>query len=302
VFGRACARLLEARGHRPSPQVDRALYASINGRFVAAFASAAVVFDEPRWRDDARRAADRWLAGAFEPARGVAHRLGPPGGRGYGLLDDQVSFARGLMELAVADARPSYLETAVGLLELVDREFRGEDGLLRDLAPRLYDGPAIGGSGEPAYPLEDNPHLSANAAAALAFGRLAGLLHDDRWREKARALLRPVSARLGGAGVFAAGSALAAGLLETPPVQVVVEGDGAPATALLAAAHRAWHPNVAVFHGRPPPPFSLPSEVGAVPSGAGARAIVCFERSCAPPVTAPAELSRLVREGRVGSA
>ena len=299
VLRGACERLLEVRGRRPAPQVDRALYAAVNGRFVAAYAGAAGVFDEPGWLDDARRAADRWLARGFTAERGVAHRLDAGGARGYGLLDDQVSFARGLIELAVADAEPSYLTRAVELLELVDREFGGEDGLLRDVAPRLYDGPPIGGSTEPAYPLEDSPHLSANSGAALAFVRLGALLHDDRWLERARALVGSIARRIGGAGLFASGAALAAGLLETPPVEVVIEGSGDAAQVLLLAARRAWHPRSAVFRGHPPPPFSLMAEVGPpATAGSAARAIVCFERSCAPPVTDPAELSRLVRLGR----
>jgi uncharacterized protein len=299
VLRRASERLLQVRNRRPAPQVDRALYGSINGRFIAGYALASTVFEERPWLEQAQRAADRWLARAFEPARGIAHRLDAGGAHGFGLLDDQVSVARGLIELAVASARPSYLARAVDLLQLVDREFRGEDGLLRDVAPQLYDGPSVGGAAEPSYPLEDSPHLSANSAAALAFARLGTLVHDDGWREKARSLLRAIGGRIGGAGLFASGAALAAGLLETPPVEVVVEGDDEASRALVSAARRAWHPNSVVFAGRPPPPFALPSEAdSASGAGPGARAIVCFGRSCAPPVTDPAELSRLVRRGR----
>ncbi len=299
LFRSSCERLLAARHARRSPAVDRALYAAINGRYVGSFAAAAVVLEEPDWLDAARRAADRWLASAFSPARGMAHRLGPDGPSGFGLLDDQVSFARGLLELAVADAQPRYLEAARSLLELVDREFRGEDGLLRDLSPGLYDGPAVGGATEPSYPLEDSPHLSANSAAALAFVRFGTVLHAPEWLDKARALLRPSAARLGHGGLFAAGAAWAAGLAQTPPVQVVVEGSDETARALLRAARRTWHPNLVVFAGPPPPPFSLAAEVPASSAtSGGSRAIVCFERSCAPPVSDPEQLARLIRAGK----
>jgi len=297
VLETACGRLLAARARRPTPPVDRALYAAINGRFLHGYAVASAVIGGPSWLEDARRAADRWLRHGYDAARGVAHRLDEDGGHGFGLLDDQVSFARGLLELAAVATEPKYLETAVRLLELVDREFRGEDGLLRDLAPGLYDGPAVGAAGAPSYPLEDSPHLSANSATALAFLRLSALTHDDHWREKARGLLGPMAARVAGAGLFASGAALAAGLLESPPVQVVVEGEGPAAEALLTAAWRAWNPNAAIFRGHPPAPFGLPAGVGPTP-GTAPRAIVCFERACAPPVTDPDELSRLVRLGR----
>jgi uncharacterized protein len=295
---RALAKLRAAREGRATPTVDRAIYTDITGRFIGSFARAGTFLGESGVVADARRAADRILAEAYAPDRGVAHRLDPGGAQGFGLLEDQVAFAGGLLELAGALAEPRYVTPAVHLLELVDREFRGEDGLLRDISPQLYDGPSVGGVREPSYPLEDSPHLSANAGAALAFLRLASLLHEDRWRERALALLAPVSARIAGAGLFAAGSALAAGLAVTEPATVVVEGSGALAGELVTAARRSWHPNVWVFSGRPPAPFSLPAELESeAPSAAGARALVCFGSSCAPPVTDPAAVRPLLAAG-----
>ncbi len=296
MFRQAVEKLRVVRSKRPAPAVDRALYASINGRLVGAFARAAGTFAESSWLDAARRAADRFLRDGFEARRGMAHEIGAAGPSGFGLLEDQVAFASGLVELAAASAEPIYLERALDLLRLVDREFRGEDGLLREVAPSLYDGPKVGGVLDPSYPLEDMPHLSANAAAALAFLRVDALLHDGSWREKASALLRPVAARISGAGVFAAGSALAAGLLSTEPATVVVEGTGAPAEQLREAARRTYHPNAFVFASRPPPPFSFP----APPSekGTTTRALVCFGSACAPPVTTPEALRSLLGRGR----
>ncbi len=246
------ARLLATRARRPTPTVDTALYAAVNGRFVAGYCLAASALGEAAWVAPARTAADRWIASAVRPGKGIAHQLTASGARGYGLLEDQVSFARGLLELSVVTATARYLEVARELLEVVDREYRGEDGLLRAVAPALYDGPQIGGASEPSYPLEDNPHLGGNSAAALAFLRLGDLLQDDRWHERARALLAPVSSRLAHAGLFAGGAALAAGLSSTTPVRVVVEGAGTAADALVRAARTAYHPRSTVFAGAPP--------------------------------------------------
>jgi len=288
-------QLAAARDRRPTPTVDRALYADINGRFVGALARAGTFLGDAAVLADARRAADRFLDAGYRPDAGVAHHLGDGGATGFGLLEDQVAFAGGLLELAGALAEPRYLAPALELLHLVDREFRGEDGLFRDTSPRLYDGPAVGDLAEPSYPLEDSPHLSANAAAALAFLRAHALTHDEAWHEKAAALLPPIARRIGSAGLFAAGSAWAAGLLSTPPAWVVVEGEGPARDALWRAARRAWHPNAWVFAGRPPPPFSLPGEVPE-PSGPGAaRALVCVGTSCAPPVTEPEAIAPLLR-------
>lgn len=298
ALGTVLSKLKGARDRRPAPVVDRALYADLNGRMIGAVARAAVVLGDPKALAEARRAADRWMRAGTVPGRGVAHELGPQGGERFGLLDDQVSFAAGLVELAAATAEPRYAEAAGELLSLVDTEFRGESGLLRDLAPSLYDGPSIGGVGEPAYPLEDSPHLSANSGAALAFLRLGALVHDERWAEKGRGLLAPLTARLSGAGLFAAGAALAAGRSTIPAATVVIEGDGGPAEALRAAARSTFHPNAVLFERPPPPPFSVSGAGPASPVPAAARAIVCFGTACAPPVTDPDALRALLRAGR----
>ncbi len=294
---RVTAQLRAARARRPTPGVDRALYADINGRFIGAFAKAGAFLSDSGVLADARKAADRFLREAYRPGEGVAHRLDPSGPKGFGLLEDQVAFASGLVELAGATAEPKYVVPAVQLLELVDREFRGEDGLFRDLAPRLYDGTTTPALGEPSYPLEDSPHLSANASAALTFLRLSSLLKDPAWEEKAGALLPSIAARIGTAGLFASGSALAAGLTLSGPATIVVEGKGGDAEALFRSARRAWHPNVWVFRGTPPPPFSLPDELSGSVTGAATRALVCFGSSCAPPVTDPAAIAALLLTG-----
>ncbi len=300
VLRDALARLREARARRPAPTVDRALYAAINGRIVGALATAGEFLGEAGILNAARTAADRWLREGLSEERGVPHRLGADGPSGFGLLDDQVALASGLLELAVPTGDARYLDAAESLLRLVDREFRGEGGLLRDLAPSLYDGPVVAGLARPSYPLEDSPHLSANSAAALAWIRLGALRHDDAWTDKARALVLEIARRTHGGGLFEAGAALAAGLLETPAVTVVVEGDGPRAEALLTAGRRSWHPQLFVFRGRPPSGIPLPTEVPptVAPSGE-ARALLCTGRTCAPPITDPADLAaRIAASGR----
>ena len=300
ALDRAVAALRAARARRPVPIVDRAVYADINGRFAAAFARAGSFLGDAAVVADARRAIDRILREAYRPGEGVAHRVDATSPSGFGLLEDQVGVAAGLLELAIALADPNYLARATDLLELIDREFRGEDGLMRDVAPRLYDGPKLGSVDVANYPLEDSPHLSANAAVALAFLRLGVVLHDESWASKARALLLPIVARLAGAGLFAAGSALAGGLLGTEPATIVVEGSGPGHDALLRAARRAWHPQSVVFAGRPPAPFSSGADLpGAATTS---RALVCFGRACAPPVTDPEAIAPLLDAGVVGPA
>ncbi|MCI4340182.1 MAG: thioredoxin domain-containing protein [Thermoplasmata archaeon] len=303
VLARGMAKLRAVREQRPAPFVDRALYADINGSFIRGAALAGAFLGDARPIALARAAADRFLAAAYRPDQGVAHLLGPDGPTGFGHLEDQALFAFGLTELAGATALPEYARTAAALLELVHREFAGDGGLLQDLAPRIYDGPKIGSVDRASFPLEDNPHLSANAAVAIAEVRLAGLIGDDALRQRARRLMEAIVPRVHGAGLFAAGSAWAVELGDTLPARIVVEGTGPAADALLRTARTAWHPNLWVFRGTPPAPFSLPDEFGGAADRPPARALVCFGDRCLAPVTDAEALGPLVRSsGRSASA
>jgi uncharacterized protein len=291
----AVRKLAEARARRPSPLVDLTPYADINGLFLRAFARAARHLGEPNWLTTARRAADRFLREGYSPDTGVVHRLGGSGSGGRGLLADQSAMALGLVELAGATVDPKYVAAARSLLDLIDREFATETGLFRDVAPRLYDGPKIGGVEHPAYPIEDTPNLSPNAAAAIALIRLSALTAEEPLRERALRLTGAMSSRLGTAGLFAGGAAFAAAALEVPAARVVIEGKGAESEALARAAERTYHPNLWVFRGAPPAPFSLPEELGVGRSTT--RALVCFGTRCLAPITEPGALAEAIRSG-----
>jgi uncharacterized protein YyaL (SSP411 family) len=291
----AVAKLAGARGHRPAPLVDRTLYGDINGLFLRAFARAGRAAGSAPWLVTARRAADRFLREGYSPEVGVVHRLGGAAGSGHGLLADQAGMSLGLVELAGATVEPRYVEAARSILEVIDREFRADHGLLRDVAPRLYDGPKVGSVDEPAYPLEDTPNLAPNSAVAIALLRLSSLTGEDSWRERARPLIAAMASRLGPAGLFAGGAAFAAGAIDVAPARVVIEGSGPDAERLARTAERTYHPNLWVFRGAPPPPFSLPDELGT--GGREPRALVCFGTRCLAPVTEPLALVAAIRSG-----
>lgn len=293
----AMGKMRAARAQRPEPTVDSALYASLNGMMIGALAETSRVLEDPRPLATARKAADRFLAEAYDPDRGMAHKIGPHGGEGWGLLEDQSEFALGLLRLAEATGEGHYLEAARKILDVTVREFSvPPEGLLRDLAPKLYDGPKVGTWETPSFPLDDTPHLSANAAAVLALDRWAALTGREGPDPAAAALLAPLSRRLLNSGIYAGGTALAATLHLQPAVRVVIEGKGKDADELERAALRTYHPRKAVFRGTPKPPFVLREEAAATAEkGAKPRALVCRGTSCLPPITDPKELTRVLR-------
>ncbi len=296
VLDSAVQKLAKARLRRPRPVVDPALYTNLNGGFIRAFCASYAALRDPSYLAAARQAADRFLREGYRSGRGLPHQIAAPAASGFGHLEDQAEFAWALVELAGVTVEPSYVERAVELYELILSQYAVPGMPLRDIAPALYDGPEIGAIGVPAFPIEDMPHLSPNAAVALGLLRLGSLTGEERWPTEARALIGAALPRLERAGLFASGMALAGGLLDTEPLRIVVQGSGPAADALWTAAHAAWHPNVWIFRGTPPEPFSLPEELAAATaSGPRARALLCWGTRCAPPVEKPEALGTLMR-------
>ncbi len=297
LLSKAEAKMRKAREGRPPPAVDPALYASLNGILAGNLALVARLTDQRPLLDRARAAVDRFLDEAYEPARGVAHQLTADGPRIWGLLEDQVSFAGGLLKLAEATQDARYLDTARRILELLPEAYASpEDGLLQDLAPSLYDGPKVGNWELPSVPLEDTPHLSSNAAAALAWEHLEGLTSDATVKDRYLPLVSALSRRLAHHGLFAAGSALAAGLAQTEPVHVVLYGPRGDGPSLLEAALTTFHPRKVVLRAPLKGSFALPSEASveaSAPEGAGA--LVCTGTSCLPPILEPRRLEEALR-------
>ncbi|MEM0129281.1 MAG: DUF255 domain-containing protein [Thermoplasmata archaeon] len=295
TFRRAIAKVRAARDRRPPPPVDPALYTSGNGAMIRGFARAGALLGDPSLLTAARAAADRIWTDGWSEDRGMAHRIPVDGGTGsgHGLLEDQAEFAAGLVELAGATGAVELARRAARILGVIDREFRGEDGLLRDLAPRIYDGNRRIASGPPSYTLEDSPNAPPIAIAVLASARLGSLLAEDRWQRLAASAGEAAARHLRHAGLFGAGVAWSLAVSRTPATTVVVEGTGPAAAALLRAARTAYHPHLWVLPasvaGSFPVHGDLPPAGGDPP-----RALLCREGRCLPPIDSPEALRRAI--------
>jgi hypothetical protein len=296
----AKAKMIEARMARPKPHVDRALYASLNGPMLGALSLAGRFLNYHKAVSAARLTADRFLAHAYSSKRGMAHQLTSEGGKGWGLLDDQVGFALGLLDLAEVTGEGKYLEAGREIVEITIERFAvaEEGGLMRGIAPDVYQGIMQGSLEGSTFQLEDTPHLSPNAGMVLALARLSALTGDVSYDERGRTLLDAIVSRIPNGTLFEAGTALASWVLEVPTVRVVIEGEDADADALYESAIRTYHPRLVVFRGEPSPPFTLPDEVSSNLSGSPAigRALVCRGTSCLPPITEPTKLASAIRE------
>ena len=177
--------LLAARAKREPPAKDDKVLADWNALAVSALALAGRVLDEPRYREAAERAA-RFVLGEMCAGETVllhAHRRGTSGVPA--MLDDYAYLAAALVDLYEATGEASCLDRARRLADaMIDRFEDAEGGGFfetqagqEDLIARLKRG-------------YDQARPSGNAVAARTLLRLAALVDEEGYRQKAVATLR----------------------------------------------------------------------------------------------------------------
>ena len=173
-------------------------------------------------------------------------------------------------------AAEGYLERAVSVAQIM------VDGFFDQKAGGFFD-------------IEDQPDdighlqikekvLADNTVAAQALIRLHQTTRNADYRQIAEATLSAFVETFREQGEFAADYGLTVHLLNNDLVEVTVEGkpEDAGCQALLAAAVRLPQPNLDI------------KTIVAVDGDSVARAHVCLDTVCLPPVDAPAELSEAV--------
>ena len=120
----AKAKLLELRAHRVRPHLDDKILTAWNALMISAFAQAAAVFDDDRYRKAARSAANFIAKTMYDPASGTLLRRYRDGDAAIpGFLDDYAFFIAALLDLYEADFDPAHLELAISLAAEMRRRF-----------------------------------------------------------------------------------------------------------------------------------------------------------------------------------
>ena len=306
LLARARPRLLAARAGRPTPFVDRTVYAAWNGMMISAFFEAARALDRPDVHAAAVGAVDRVLKDAYTPGQGFRHVVSASGGV-TGLLDDQVQMARALLDAFEATGDSRYLRVAEETMISVLEEFAGPSGAFYDRARGAAAEPHVLTLGLPYLPTQDAPTPAGNAVAILVLDRLSMITSTLRYRDAAERALRATAPGNLAHGLFTATLALALDLHLEPPLHVVVLGprEDARTRMLHTAALLTYRPGVTVHvHDPASPDGALPELVAAqAGDGGGPRAYVCTATACATPVTSPEALQETIRAfGRVSAA
>ena len=310
LLKQAHAKLLAARGQRPTPFIDRTIYTSWNALAVTAYLAAAEALANERPRQFALKTLDRILAEAWRPGATAGDPLGTlahviayadghqPARRVPGVLDDYAFLVHACLDAWQATADLGYYEHAVAIGDAMVSRFHDATGGGFFDTEQVAGEKQIGVLGARRKPLQDAPTPAGNPSAADALLRLEALSGREEYREHAEDTLENFAGIVEHFGLYAGTYGLALERLLLGPVQVVVIGEDEHARQLAAVASARWAVNKSVLRLRPGqvradalPPV-LAETLPHLPQlgGEASFAVVCKGASCLPPVTDAEEL------------
>jgi uncharacterized protein len=298
----------KARLARPTPFIDKTMYAAWNAMWVSAYLDASrTLFTgwiKENCREFALKTLDRMLSEAWSEEEGFAHRIGGPALRGS--LDDQVFGVVALLDAYEDTLEPRYFQAAQRTMDIaIDKYGDAEGGGFFD---RASDAPAMGGLEVRRKPFQDSPTPGGNSVAVLALTRMHAYTDDRRYYDWAKKTLEAFAGVAPQYGLFAATYGLAAILFAEHPTQVVITGNAGDAAAekLQEAANGVFRFGRAVLRVIPGMslenlPAALRQTLPHLPKEK-ALAIVCSGTSCLPPISDAGELQRVLQKGIAGTA
>jgi uncharacterized protein len=306
TIARAREKMLAARFPRPTPYIDKTLYASWNAMFVSAYLEAGRALQDAlglSCRAFALKTMNRMLSAAWSESAGFAHRIGGPGLSGS--LDDQVFGVLALLDAYQTTLDERYFRAAQRTIDIVIEKYGdAERGAFFD---RSSEAPPMGGLDVRRKPFQDSPTPGTNSVAAIALIRVHAFTNEPKYRDWAQKTLEAFAGIAPQFGMFAATYGLAATLFARHPAQVVITGvaDDSVARALEAAANSTFRFGKSVLRvlpgGEPASlPFALRETFPHLPKDK-ALALVCSGNTCFPPTSDREQLKTLL-VGRQNSA
>jgi uncharacterized protein YyaL (SSP411 family) len=305
-------KMYAARLLRPTPYVDKTIYAGWNAMCVSAYLQAARVLDLADVRHFGLRSLDRLLSESWNAGQGMKHVIAYSEAFSdaraerrevAGVLDDYAFAVIACLDAYEATADLSYFRFARSIADaMIAGFFDPEGGGFFDTrnAAVSKEETSLGILGTQRKPFQDSPTPAGNSAAAIALLRLYGYTNDAAHREKAEQTLEVYSGVAGQHGIFAATYGLAVAHFSQAHTQVVVVGKDDASRALYRAAVRPLGLSTAVLRmdadkvvAQNLPP-ALAETIPNLPALAEGRsfAVVCSGFACQPPVFDVQELAR----------
>jgi len=292
ILAAARDKMLAARAKRVRPYRDDKILTSWNGLMLGAFARAAIVLDEPRYRAAARKnfsfiRQHSWTAGKGKTGPSLFHRWRDGQSDKVELLEDYAFLLAGVVELYQTTLEPEYLEFATDLAgAMLEKFFDSKNGGFwqsaagsKNLILRLKDD-------------YDGAEPSGNSVAVLSLLKLAAITGQRRFAdaaEKTFGLFAERLQKLPQAVPFLL-QALDFSLQE--PARVVIAGkhDSAKFQELLRAAHSVYQPNKIVIGNT----GAVDDFSKTLPARGEATAYICHDNTCQPPTDDPVSLVEAV--------
>jgi uncharacterized protein YyaL (SSP411 family) len=310
LLASAKKKMYAARLERPTPYVDKTVYVGWNSLCISAYLEAAKVLRLDDARRFALRTLDRVLGEGWRPERGLLHVIAysdPKAGRRdvTGYLDDYAFTAVACLDAYEATADLSYFKFAKSITDAMIQKFYDPvSGGFFDTDIRDGEAKALGVLAARRKPFQDAPTPAGNSMAAIALLRMHGYTGDAGYREKAEETMEVFAGSAEQFGIFGATYGIAAVHFSQPHMQIVVIGSGAEADTLWSAANAGFAfnktvlrlaANEVVVQNLPPSLGETIPNVPGVQTG-NAKAVVCSNFTCQPPVSEPEQLTQLLRE------
>jgi uncharacterized protein YyaL (SSP411 family) len=302
-------KMYAARLKRPTPYVDKTVYAGWNALCISAYLEAAKVLRLETAEHFALRSLDRILSEAWHTEDGLLHVLAYSDAKAErrqvpGVLDDYAFTAVACLDAYEATADLSYFTFAQRIAKtMVERFFDPVSGGFFDTAKTPSDQKVLGVLGTRRKPFQDSPTPAGNSVAAIALLRLHAYSNEASWHDQAEQTIEVLAGLAAQYGIFAATYGIAAVHLSRPHTQIVVVGNGELAARLHAAAVAPYSAGKAVLKlaaSKTVPqnlPLALAETIPQLPAVKEEKtvAIICSGFTCQPPISDPDELTRNLR-------
>ncbi|WXG44182.1 MAG: thioredoxin domain-containing protein [Promethearchaeati archaeon SRVP18_Atabeyarchaeia-1] len=233
-------KLFSARERRIHPSRDDKILTDLNGLMIAGLAEAAQTFDEPKYSELGKRAADFLLSKMCDSKGKLYHRFKDGEAAIPGFLDDYAFLVWGLTELYEATFETGYLESAIQLTEYTAKHFwdleNGGFYLSADDAEEVIV------RKKDAY---DGAHPSGNSVATLNLLHLAHMTEKPEFEDRASRVIHTLSGTMSRAPAAYTQLLTALDFAIGPVAEVVIVGDrGAEdMMAMLKALRSSFLPN-----------------------------------------------------------
>jgi hypothetical protein len=283
------SKMLEVRNRRVPPGLDDKILTAWNGLMIAPMARAARLFDEPKYRESAMRAADFVLKNLRRDGRLLRnHRRGVSELNAY--LEDYAFLIEGLLNLYEATFDRRWLDEARELNETCIRHFFDEKGGGFFFTSDDHEELIVRAKNP-----SDGAIPSGNSVQAMNLVKLSIILDRNDLREKADSSFRAFAARIakypGGFDRLLAAADMR--LSRSKEIALIGEPNATEMRAMLRTVFERYLPNKVVM--------GAPSGVADWPLLAAKQAIdgrptayVCENYACQKPVTSASELATLL--------